>query len=135
MEKLPKTRKAYEQTLRQVAESAHGYVYEISYNSHVLGYEVFQKRTELAGSTTIHGKMVSWPDREVYPSSSDFGDWAWAPRSLERAMEILVSFTARVQTQKQEKDTIYPAPSPQPVPKPSVRDYPEMRFHVLGLFA
>jgi len=46
-------------------------------------YEVFEIRIRKA--STIKGKPI--PTSEIFPHDEAFGVWAWAPWTLERAME------------------------------------------------
>ncbi len=74
-------------TLTCIHESETGFIYEERYNrtGNVHGYEVF-KRIPYE-SFTIAGKV--FPAGVRYPGNEDFGKWAWSPRTLERAYEIL----------------------------------------------
>jgi hypothetical protein len=58
-------------------------IYEQTYDQKIISYEVFSIKIAKAGE--VFGKF--YPDREVFPGNEDFGYWAWAYISLDKALD------------------------------------------------
>jgi hypothetical protein len=63
------------------------------------GYEVFEIQYR---EPTTYPNGTQYPMRERYPNAEAFGDWAKAPRHLDRALQLFKDFTERAQ-KKAEK--------------------------------
>lgn len=155
--KLEPVRRHAENDLTLLEETPYGYIFTLSFNDYILGYEVFEKRIEPAETKLIDGRKVVLPDREKYPSSSEFGEWAWYTRDKTRAQQILSRFEREAQHKPAPPVTppvadvvhvdvvsipVVPvaveqpsAPLPKPVPPPVLQDMPADEPMVLGLFA
>ncbi len=73
--------------LKQIHRSQHAAVYSVTDEKTGVqhGFEVFEIRVQ-AARTLPNG--VSFAHKEIYPSDTCFGVWAFAPRTRERAKEI-----------------------------------------------
>lgn len=54
-------------------------------------YEVF--KIKIRKPSVVKGVLL--PAREIFPNDEAFGDWAWAPWSLERAMKRFESLESK----------------------------------------
>ena len=73
--------------LKQIHRSQHAAVYSVTdaKTGDAHGFEVFEIRIQ-AARTLPNG--ISFAHKEVYPSDTCFGVWAFAPRAKERAFKI-----------------------------------------------
>lgn len=73
--------------LKQIHRSQHAAVYSVTDEKTGVqhGFEVFSIRIQQE-RTTPSG--ISFAHKERYPSNEDFGVWAFAPRTKERAFKI-----------------------------------------------
>ena len=81
-------------TFTRVSRTDYGCVYSRASKdvSHPY-FEVFRRKTARASIREFpNGRVKEYPDREIYPGDSAFGNWAWCCCTLERATEILASF-------------------------------------------
>lgn len=56
------------------------------------GFEVFEIRIQQAHTTA---KGISYAHKEIYPNNEAFGNWAKAPSSKDRALELFADFTEK----------------------------------------
>lgn len=85
-------------TFTQVSRTDCGYIYcRTSKDVSRSYYEVFRRKIAKASMREFpNGYAKEYPDREIYPGDSAFGNWAWCCDTLERATEILMSFEREV---------------------------------------
>jgi len=88
---LPEIFRKYGYTFRRLHARPEGFIYaqKNENTGKYIAFEVFARRTAPKRSATIVGNTVVFPARELYPSSSDFGKWAWSFMTEEKALEKL----------------------------------------------
>lgn len=78
-------------TYKKVKSTSQGSIFSAhnSDDGRLYGYEVF-KRKLTPICIDFEKRVFSETDFKVrYPKTNDFGVWAWAPKTIERAEEIL----------------------------------------------
>jgi len=71
---------------KQIKKSEKAFLYELTDNeTGTKHFEVFERKIQLAGESTIRGKKVIHIEKELYPKSNSFGTWAWCLTSFETA--------------------------------------------------
>ena len=85
--------------LQQVHRSQYAAIYSVTdiETQQAHGFEVFEVRVQQA-KTLSNG--VSFAHKEVYPNSEAFGNWAFAPRSRERAFKIFTEIEIKALRKK-----------------------------------
>jgi hypothetical protein len=63
-----------------------------------VGYEVFKRKIDKP--KVVFG--IELGEREIFPGNEDFGKWAWAVRSLERAEERFHNIESGIEEQTEE---------------------------------
>jgi len=76
---------------KQIKKTDFGYIYELT-SENSKHFEVFERREQKEGDTVIGGQKVHFENKVMYPSNNAFGDWAFAPKSLEVAEKYLHEF-------------------------------------------
>lgn len=89
--KLPNEFQKFGYTLTQIHRSQYAAIYTVtdaktgaSHGFEVFAVKIQQERTTPSG--------IHFAFKEMYPSKEDFGVWAFAPRSRERAFQIFAEF-------------------------------------------
>lgn len=67
----------------KIKESEKAFIFEVNNGCSKNHYEVFRKK---AKTNSV---------RYCYPTSKAFGDWAWCPSTLEKALEIFEELNNR----------------------------------------
>lgn len=90
---------------RLVKSSDVGFVFSVNDDktNQLYSYEVFKRKlTPLC--VDFEKKIFSETEfKERYPKNNDFGMWAWSPRSLKRAEEILASFDSAAENEPENQ--------------------------------
>lgn len=89
-------------TYTQEAESQYGYIYKAQHKhiEEVYHFEVFEKKITPV-CLNFQEKIYSEEKfRERYPRSINFGSWAYSCPNMERAVEILKTFSDDRRTNK-----------------------------------
>lgn len=89
-------------TLRQVHRSECAAIYEAvcKHTHQTHGFEVFEIRVQEA-RTLANG--VHFANKERYPANEDFGSWAFAPSTRERAFEVFLNLEKKVKDRTARK--------------------------------
>ena len=84
---LPETLKRCGYKLKQVHRSQYAAIYSVTdiETQQAHGFEVFEVRVQQA-KTLPNG--IHFAHKECYPNNENFGVWAFAPRTIERAEQI-----------------------------------------------
>lgn len=77
----------------KVVSNNTAYVYEISDLNNNRHYETFKRKEQQECNTLIAGNAVHYDAKVKYPTSNDFGVWAWCFKSLESAMSKFKQIT------------------------------------------
>jgi hypothetical protein len=74
---------------RQLRRGDKAFIYEQidEESARTVGHEVFKRKVQRAQDVVLGGKEISYESKERFPGNNDFGSWAWAFRTLERAEE------------------------------------------------
>ena len=77
---------------KQIMKNDRAFLYELSDKNEETGktriwYEVFRKRISKEKDGIIGGVKVHFKTREIYPTSNNFGVWAWCFSDYGRAIE------------------------------------------------
>lgn len=94
--------------LKQVKRTATVAMYERWHDKGTVfkGYEVFAVKMRLKGQP-LPGGLFEAEDREVYPSSGQFGKTAWNPANLDRAESRYAELVAKgVAADSDEEETV-----------------------------
>jgi hypothetical protein len=98
-------------TYTQIARNDKVAVYERSRNGNVLDYEVFKIKISPKGKKIFATVLAD--DQEEYPSTSQFGQWAWSisgPNAKARALALMEELTKdaspAVEDEKGETTTV-----------------------------
>jgi hypothetical protein len=93
-ELLPVNLKRYGYELKQLQRNEHAAVYSVTdiETQQAHGFEVFEVRIQQA-RTMANG--IRFAHKEVYPNNEAFGNWANAPRTLDRALQLFNEYTER----------------------------------------
>lgn len=91
VQKLEKEFQFRKNTYKQLEEGDNYYLYGVwNLKQNAVGepsyYEIFKKTIEKERTMQFNDKV--YPQREIYPSDSHFGRWAWCCTSMERVNEI-----------------------------------------------
>jgi len=81
--KLPLSFQKYGYTFHQVERTKNAAIYRQVSDRKTSGYEVIKIR--IAKESTFKGKH--YPEREVYPSTAQWGKLGWSIKTYERAEE------------------------------------------------
>jgi hypothetical protein len=93
-ELLPVNLKRYGYELQQLQRNEHAAVYSVTdiETQQAHGFEVFEIRIQQA---RIMANGIHFAHKEVYPNNEAFGNWAKAPRTLDRALQVFNEYTER----------------------------------------
>ena len=58
-------------------------------------YEVFERRCTKGGNATISGKVVTFDAKEIYPSSENYGVWAWCTNDINKVGDIMADISRK----------------------------------------
>ena len=84
MKKLPLTFQKYGYRFAQVRRSENKAIYRQCIGERLVGYEVIKIRIRPKRYNTILKRKE--PDKEVYPSKEEWGNWGWSCGNLEKAL-------------------------------------------------
>ena len=90
------------QVFTRIMESEKGFIYARTDSDGIICYEVFKRRLQTMG-TRKFGDRVILPTHDQYvpyPTSENFGEWAWCCKTLERAENILDGLNKETPTEK-----------------------------------
>lgn len=71
----------------QLRSSEKAFLYKVN-TGNTTHWEVFERRVSKAGSRFFGDIEVKFEEKEKYPKSEHFGDWAWCCTSLKVAEDI-----------------------------------------------
>jgi hypothetical protein len=89
----------YIYNLEKRGEKAMIYKQTCAEEGYVVGYEVFKRKIDKP--KIVFG--IELGEREIFPGNEDFGKWAWAVRTLERAEERFQNIEMGLDEQKEEE--------------------------------
>lgn len=73
---------------KQMFKSEKAFMYKLKdIETGEIRYEVFEKREQKASESIIGGQTVIFEEKELYPKTNAFGDWAWCFRDAKKAFE------------------------------------------------
>lgn len=100
---LPESFKKFGYTLQQIHRTQHAAIYTVTDAktgaSH--GFEVFAVKIQ-EERTTPSG--IHFAYKEKYPTGEDFGLWAFAPKTRERAFQIFAELECKALREKPVED-------------------------------
>jgi len=102
MERLPINVKKYGFNHTQIWRNNFAAIYEKWDKSKTHGYEVFEIKKK--PQHKIFDK--AYPPKEIYPSSENFGTFAWFVPTIERANDYVIEITKRVNERKEKAKPI-----------------------------
>jgi len=100
---------------KQVVADEYGYIYSVFCHSEGIApddvpmyYEVFKRKEQKESTSVIGGKECHFEAKVRYPTSNDFGVWAWVFRDNElyKAMQKLETFKNE-SDEKQRNTTVH----------------------------
>lgn len=74
-------------TYKQIKRGDHAFMYAQYSGKHLVGHEVFRRKVQQEKETVIAGQNVTYANKEMFPSNESFGEWAWAIRSENAAIQ------------------------------------------------
>lgn len=100
---LPESFQKFGYTLAQIHRSPYAAIYTVtdvktgaSHGFEVFAVKIQQERTTPSG--------IHFAFKEMYPSKEDFGVWAFAPRTRERAFQIFAELECKALREKPVED-------------------------------
>ena len=82
---------------RQLQKSDKAYLYELKdVETNKIYYEVFERRISKESEFVINGTLIKYEEKEIYPKSNAFGDWAWCCNSFEKAQIKFIELSNKI---------------------------------------